>query len=458
MRRHSVLITSLLAILPACSSSRSQAPARSLPHAGSTTPPQQRAAEAVPLPDPGDGKPVSLAALLAYADEHAPAVRLGKARRGRGEAARQAVSAWLPDDPQLTVGAARRRVDGESGNDFQVSLEQRFDIAGQRGLRLDAADRLDRQLEAGLAETRWRVHETVHRAFHAALVARARVASATRVAEFNRRMVEIAQKRATAGDIPRLHVRLAEGELALAVEQKIQAEQDELASRLTLAELSGWPVASPPITAGQLDVPRDAPASAGLIERALSAHPALRTLDAAVEEAAARKTLADREAAPDVTVGLSLTREAIPGTSDHEQIAGLTLGVPLPLWQRNRSERALAGADVREAGAEADAIRGSIAARVTRTATAVTAGAARIRAYGTEIIPRFEENIRLLTRAFELGEVDVLQALVARERFLQIERDALVAYSDYYEAVADLESELGQELWPDDHHDDGGPR
>jgi cobalt-zinc-cadmium efflux system outer membrane protein len=103
-------------------------------------------------------------------------------------------------------------------------------------------------------------------------------------------------------------------------------------------------------------------------------------------------------------------------------------------------------------------VRSSIAVRVTRATGAVNAGAARVQAYGSEIIPRFEENLALLSRAFELGEIDVLQALLARERFLQLERDSLAAFADYYQAVAELEAELGQELWPDDRHDHEAPR
>lgn len=446
-----------LAMVPACAGPPASTRSAGLvaPGALAHSPPSpgQPIAPEEEMPDPASSAPVSLHALLAHADEHAPSVALGRARRARGAAARDGAAGLFPDDPVLTLGAARRREGGRDGTDLEASLEQRIHVGGQRGLRIAAAERLERQLGAELDEVRWRVHQEVHRAFHAALIARARVASASRVAEFNRRLVEIAQKRVAAGDIPRLHVRLAEGELAIASEQKIAAEQLELGARLTLAEVSGWPVDSPPSPAGELDSPRTAPPAAGLIARALAGHPSLRSLAAAADEAAARRALAGRQAVPDLTLGLSLARESAPRTGESERIAGVTVGIPLPLWQRNRAERAAAGADLREAEARHEAVRSSIAVRVTRAAGAVNAGAARVQAYGSEIIPRFEENLALLSRAFELGEIDVLQALLARERFLQLERDSLAAFADYYEAVAELEAELGQELWPDDRHD-----
>ena len=40
--------------------------------------------------------------------------------------------------------------------------------------------------------------------------------------------------------------------------------------------------------------------------------------------------------------------------------------------------------------------------------------------------------------------------MVARGRFLEVEREALNAYADYHDAAAQLEELLGTELWPDD--------
>jgi cobalt-zinc-cadmium efflux system outer membrane protein len=162
--------------------------------------------------------------------------------------------------------------------------------------------------------------------------------------------------------------------------------------------------------------------------------------------------VADRAAWPDIDLGVALTREADVG-GDGDDIALFRLGVPLPLFRQNRGERARAAAEVRVAESERDAEAAMLDSRVRRAASAVSAAAARIRAYGAEIVPRFQENLDLLVRAFELGEVDVLDVLVARERFLEVQRAVLDAYRDYYEAVGSLEAEVGVELWPEDRHE-----
>ena len=81
-----------------------------------------------------------------------------------------------------------------------------------------------------------------------------------------------------------------------------------------------------------------------------------------------------------------------------------------------------------------------------RAVDAVNTAAERVRTYASEVVPRFEENLSLLERAFELGEVDILEVFVARENFLRIQNEALEAYRAYYEAVFTLESLLGSPL------------
>ncbi len=87
----------------------------------------------------------------------------------------------------------------------------------------------------------------------------------------------------------------------------------------------------------------------------------------------------------------------------------------------------------------------------------VVAAAKRSHAYGTDILPRFEENLLLLRRSFELGEIDILALSTGRERFLRIQSDALAAQNDFFIALSELERVVGVELWQDSHKKEGTP-
>ena len=408
----------------------------------------------VPVPDPARGGPTSLEQILAYADQNAPSLQVARSRLGLGGAAIAGASPLLPDNPEVSIGAGPRITGDGTHADLTASLSQRFEIAGERGLRIAAAERTRERLRAELDEARWEVHRDVHAAFHRALVARERLSAADRLLAFQDRLLEITRGRLRAGDVSPLAVRLAEGELSQARVAKIAAEQAYLRARLELGALAGWPASHPPEPAGRLDTPRDPPGTAVLVEAARRHQPRLRTLHAARVEAHAQASAADRDSWPEPTLGVQFTREGAPSGLEETVVLG-TLSLPIPLVQRNQGARALARAEADIAEAEQSAFGSQLRNRIEQHRTAVIASAAQVRTYGSEILPTFEENLRLIQRAFELGEIDILQVSVARERFLRIQADALDAYGNYFQAIADLEGAISADLWPDERHEHG---
>ena len=131
--------------------------------------------------------------------------------------------------------------------------------------------------------------------------------------------------------------------------------------------------------------------------------------------------------------------------------------LPIPSFDRNQGERAQARSDQTVAQAELDAAGRLLAGQIAETRSEVAAAARRMRTYGKEILPRFQENLVMLRRAFELGEIDILALSTGRERFLRIKSDALAASLDYFVALAALERVVGVDLWHDDHHEEDQP-
>ncbi|MCR9165509.1 MAG: TolC family protein [Nannocystaceae bacterium] len=410
----------------------------------------------VPLPDPTATDSVTLDAILAYADRHAPALQVARARVGLGDAAIVGEVPILPDNPTLSLGAGPGLNSGGNHVDITGSLSQRLEVAGERRLRTEAAERVRDRLEAELDEARWQVHRDVHAAFHRALVARERLLVAVRVLEFQDRLLEITRRRLAAGDVSGLAVRLAEGDRSQAEVAHIAATQDYLRARLELGAIGGWPASHPPEPAGILDPPRKPPDADTLLELARNHQPRLRTLQATHDETVARTRAADREAWPEPTIGVQVMRENFRFGPPETQMLGV-LSVPIPVVRRNQGERATARAQESIADAERGSFGALLPSRIEQHRTAVAAAADRVAAYGAEILPKFEENLRLVQRAFELGEIDILQVTVARERFLGIQTDALAAYRDYFQAVAELEGAVGTDVWTEERLDHASP-
>lgn len=401
-----------------------------------------------------DSRPVTLREVLEHADEQAPSMRVAIARLELGEAERVAASPDFPANPELEIAGGPRVTAQTVDADLSASIVQRLEIAGEPGARRAAADRTAARFEAELEQARWQVHQEVHAAYHLALVARARAEAMRDVVTFAEELFAIAERRVAAGEASQLDARIASVDIAQARQAAVAAEQEYVAARLTLAEVSGLPTDPLPEPIGNLDPPQGAPPLALLLRRALEQSPDVRLLEARVAEAEAALEAEERDAWPEPWIGLTYAREGSTGPGQAASDIGMVvLGIPLPFVQTNQGERARARAELEVARAELESASARLRPRISRSASAVDAAARRLEVYATEILPRFAESLQMLRRGFELGELDLLEVAVARERFMQLQRDALDAFAEYHRALAELERELGAEVMgEDDHH------
>ena len=394
------------------------------------------------------GTRIDLEGLLAYADIHAPAVTVASAELELAQADWGAAAPLLPDNASVQVALGQRRAtSGGAGLDVQLQLLQPIEVGGQRRLRRAVATRASTTRERGLERVRWHVHQQVHAGYRLAIATRERAALTQQLAEVAEQLLDIAQRRARANDVAPLVVRIAEAEAVQARQRAVGARQDYRSVCLQLAELTGWRGAAPPEPLGDLATPRSAPDLDELLQIALEHNADLRWLRAAADEAGSRARLAGREAWPNPAVGVQYGYEGATSAGGAQHIVMGVLQVPLASFALNQEERARTTAQRSVAAAERDAGASVLLARLERLRTSVDAGAVRVAAFGEDVLPRFSENLSMVREAFALGEYDILRVTMALERFLAVQEQALDAYVDYFNAVAELELQLGREIW-----------
>lgn len=385
-----------------------------------------------------------LDAIVKHAKDNAMKVRVARSRLELGDAAVAGAKPLLPDNPQLYVGVGGRWNNAGTNFELQSTLTQPIEIGGERGLRLKAGRRYRDYLDKELAQVQWETYAAVHYAYNMALLARARAETAERTLAFSTRLLEVAERRAQAGEISKLRVRIATGELAQARQAKLNADLEYRLACIHLSEMAGWPPGQIVAPAGDLPVPARVSSAAEMIAKVQQEHPAIKARAAAVELGEARVTSANRDRLPEPQVGVYFGREYEPGAmTGASKIALFMLTLPLPFWKRNQANRAQAKADLSVAEQELEAMRYALNLSAQRAVDALNTAAERVRTYSSDVVPRFEENLNLLQRAFELGEVDILEVFVARENFLRIQNEALDAYRAYFEAGYTLETILG---------------
>ncbi len=162
------------------------------------------------------GREVSLPEMLTWADGHAPVLLVARSTRSRAEAARVAAAILQPSNPEAAVAVGPRFGITGTGVDVEASLTQQLQIAGERGLRLGAAQRLRELTDTEIEQIRWSVHCDVHAMFHRVLVEQERARLADQVVEFQNGVLRVVERQAQTGETAPLTARLAQAEVAQA--------------------------------------------------------------------------------------------------------------------------------------------------------------------------------------------------------------------------------------------------
>jgi len=409
-------------------------------------PPAELAELSAALDRDWSGQKVRLEQLLAHAREHSPAIARSEARVALGTAQIEGAKPLLAENPVVSAALGARVNPLGTSFESQVQIWQPFEIAGERRLRIAAGQATEDARRADVDVIWWETEVELRAAYAYAVVAREAAEAQARAVEFAERMMAGFELSVQAGDLAPLNLRIAETDVADARQQQFQLELVYQNACVRLAALAGWPAGRGIEPIG--DLPQPIGVNALDIEELVDEHPAVAAAEAQVEAAESRLSAANRDAWPHLALGVYVAHEQEPGTPFASNVGLATLTVPIPMWQRNQERRAEARAHVTVAKADTTALEYELSQLIEARMNAVRTAARRIEAYSLEMLPRFSENLRMLERAFELGEIDILQVLVAQQRFITQQRRALEIYAEYIEVVREFELVSGQTVEP----------
>lgn len=384
--------------------------------------------------------------LLAYAQEHGPAIRVASAQCDVAAAAGVESRELLHDNPELRFVARDLALGEGAAFGFEVGFLQRLEIAGQHALRLRTADARRLVFESLLGEARWAVRVEVQRLFARVLLVRERVRHAQRFVDFAEAMRRIAVRQVELGESSPLVGLVANVEVAQAQAMLVEARQEKRSLRHQLALVVGWPSPELPEIVGDLPAVHPALSARQLLSLMAEHHPALRTRELAVLAGRAHLRSANREAAPSPTVGVAFESEASPAEEGRHQSWTVRMTIPLPIWSQNQVARARAEAELVLADREREETVTRLRVEVREAASALDAAAEQVTLYENAVVPQLEENLVRLERAYELGEVDAQEVFLTRARLLEGISGFIDARVAYFNAAASLRQVVGTEL------------
>ncbi|MGH7447561.1 MAG: TolC family protein, partial [Longimicrobiales bacterium] len=156
-------------------------------------------------------------------------------------------------------------------------------------------------------------------------------------------------------------------------------------------------------------------------------------------------SLANRSSIPNPTVGVLAEQEDATGQTQ----LGFVIGLPVPLWNRNRGETAARQADVARAEFELIAaetrIRNEVAAATKTYAFSVD----ELEILESAVLTPARDNQRLLEIAYREGKSDLPTILLLRNQLLEAELDYLDAWLAARTALANLEAAIAAPLQTD---------
>ena len=338
----------------------------------------------------------------------------------------------LWNNPELNAEGVRRQlppsdIGTTTNREWGAGITQALEIGGQHGHRREAArqELIAAQLLAQEAERE--VRADVERRFVQVLALQARIGIERDSLALIERTSSFAGKRVAAGEDSRLDGNVALIETGRARNQLGALMDQLLQARVELGEILQWPSATLPEVVGDLESRATVPTLDRLLETAAD-RSQLKALQA--KEVAARSKL-DLELAariPDITVGLGVGRE---GPQEfRENIALLSVSVPLPLFKRNSGNVAQAQADLARAQAERQALERGQGANVRALWHRYQSLRNRVQTLRDAVLPALEENQRLSQQSLREGEIGVPQQVLVNRQLLDGRRDLLDAITE----------------------------
>ena len=384
---------------------------------------------------------MSLEQFLHLAQEANPTVAQAKDLVRRSAAEARQASLY----PNPTVGYQGEQIRGGSygGGEQGGFVQQTVVLGGKLGLRRKAIEGETRSVEIGLEEQTARVRSGVTQAFYAALAAQARVELRHRLAHLAADAAETAHQLANVGQADAPDILEAEVESEQAKIDFVAAQRAYLKRFQMLADLSGHPeLVIAPVSGSIESIPEFDPQKqvGAIVESSPQVRRSLE--EVAVREAQLRA--ARREAVPDIEVraGEEYNLEHVSDLPvrpvGFQSFA--TVGVSLPLWNRNQGNVGAAEAEIDRARHEVVRTRLSLRqAAEPLTQTYLTARFTAER-YRTELIPRADRAYRLYLEKYQSMAMAYPQVLVSQRTLFQLQIGYLSALEEAWSNAVALQN------------------
>ncbi len=389
------------------------------------------------------GGALFLEEVLAYAQEHNPAIEVAQSRWLAAQKRPVQVSAL--DDPMFTYEGFNipENFDLTRTDNNILKLSQKLPFPGKRRLRGELAN-----YEAAIAREELRMAEVtlraeVKKAYYDLWQVHQNLLIYSRERELAAQFAIIAEKKYAVGQVSQPDVLRAQVELTRLI-TRVTTETLKLEDeRASLNELLSRPPEAP------LGVPQDAPIStmkqtlAELTELTLKTRPEITAKAVAIDRDTTALALAQKAYFPDFEVYVERFFNA--GRRDG---VGVVFSATIPLAYREKYDAGVAEARARMSASKADlrAAQDTALAAVKRALVRTQITAELVNLFSYTHIPQAEQALDSSRISYQTGKVDFLSLIDSLRVVEQAHLEHIAAATNFEKAYADLEQAVGQAL------------
>lgn len=174
------------------------------------------------------------------------------------------------------------------------------------------------------------------------------------------------------------------------------------------------------------------------LQRLLSSSPELLAARANLERARWAVSRAQAEPIPNFDFQASVQHDNATG----DDIAGVQIGLPLPLWNRNQGGIRQAHAEVREAQGNFRRLQLELQARLAATYERYANARRQVEIYRGEMLPEVGKSLELVETGYRQGEFGYLVLLTSQRTYFQTHLDYLEAVQNLIESTVTIDGLL----------------
>jgi cobalt-zinc-cadmium efflux system outer membrane protein len=339
--------------------------------------------------------------------------------------------------PNPTAGYEGQQI-GSGGRAEQhgVFIEQEFVRGGKLRLSREAAAQEVLRAEHLLAAQQQRVLTDVRVAYYQTQIAERQAELSTELLGIAAESVKVAEALLKGMEVGRGDIVQAQLELGNAEILAQNARNRYDAAWRNLATVIGNVHLAPQPLDGDVEAPRPEHTWEFSRERLLSSSPEIAAAMSDVERARWALERARVEKVPNVTVqGLVNWRDnGIGGGAD----GGITVGVPLPVWNRNQGGVAQAQGQVVAAERALDQLSLALENRLAPVYERYASALNQVNKYRGQLLPAAQQSLDLTRRLYQAGETPYLNLLTAQRSYSQTN----VNYLESLRALRAAEAEI----------------